>query len=79
MDAQNSYAIIAHTDRAQLAEMLKEKLEALVPFKKVFIVECFAGNATNIGTGMTGVYYFGDEVSEDMEKEKAVLLELSGN
>ncbi len=78
VDAQNSYAIIAHTDRPQLAEMLKEKLEVLVPFKKVFIVECFAGNATNIGTGMTGVYYFGDEVSDDMEKEKVVLLELSG-
>lgn len=79
VDAENSYAVIAHTDRAQLAEMLKEKLAALVPFKQVFVVECFAGNATNIGTGMTGVYYFGDEVSEDMEKEKAILLELSGN
>jgi DegV family protein with EDD domain len=79
VDAEHSYAIIAHTDRAQLAEMLREKLQALVPFKRVFVLECFSGNATNIGTGMTGVYYFGDEVSDDMEKEKAVLQQLCSN
>ncbi len=79
VNPQNSYAIIEHTDRAQLAELLKDKLQALVPFKKVFIVECFAGNATNIGTGMTGVYYFGEDVSDNMQKETAILLELSGN
>lgn len=74
---QEAYALIVHTDRAKYAELVKEKLEATVPFKKVFLIESLAGSATNIGTGMIGVYYFGDAISPDLEKERAVLQELN--
>ena len=77
-DPENSYAIVSHTDRAQYAELLKQKIEDSVGFKKVFLSESFSGSATNIGTGMIGVYYFGDEVSPELEKERALMSEISG-
>ena len=78
VDAENCYAIVSHTDRAQYAELLAEKIRENVGFKKVFVSESFSGNATNIGTGMIGVYYFGEEVSPELEKEKAVMAEICG-
>ena len=78
VDAENCYAIVSHTDRAQYAELLAEKIRENVGFKKVFISESFSGNATNIGTGMIGVYYFGEEVSPELEKEKAIMAEICG-
>lgn len=74
---EDNYAIVSHTDREQYAVDLAEKLSA-VGFKRVFISESFAGNATNIGTGMIGVYYFGDEVSPELERERAVMAEITG-
>ena len=48
-----------------------------MPFKKVFLMESFAGSATNIGSGMIGVYYFGAPISPDLEAERAILQALN--
>lgn len=75
-EPQSSYALVYHTDRAAYAERLKGLLEERVGFKKVYLSEVFSGCATNIGTGMICAYYFGDEITEDMEKEKETMNEL---
>ena len=77
-EPENNYAVIVHTDRAQYAELLKEKIEAEIGFKKVFLTEAFSGSATNIGPGMIGIYYFGEDIAEDMAAEKAIMSELTG-
>ena len=41
--------------------------------KKVFVSDVFSGCGTNIGPGMVGIYFLGNEVSEDQEAEKACL------
>ncbi len=76
VDPANNYAIITHTDRAKYASDLESKLQS-VGFKKVFVIEAMPGNATNIGCGMIGVYYFGNPISEDMAAEKAIMAELT--
>lgn len=74
---EERYAVIMHTDRPQYAAALKEQLEAAVPFRRVFLSECFPGSATNIGPGMIAVYYFGAPVT-DLAAEKAVMAKLTG-
>lgn len=74
-NVSDSVALIYHTDRAKYAERLKEMLEES-GFKKVYLSETFSGCATNIGTGMICVYYFGDEISEDLEAEKQIMNKL---
>lgn len=77
VEPKESYAIVMHTDRRQYAEALKTQLEAEGIFKKVFLSESFAGSAPNIGSGMIGVYYFGDRVSEELAAERAVMAKLT--
>ena len=67
-----------HSDREALAFSLKEKLEAVCPFKKVFVSDVFSGCGTNIGPGMLGVYFFGEPVTEELSYEKQTLLSILG-
>ena len=72
-DTENEYAFIMHSDREKYAYELKEKLEASVKFKKVFVSDVFSGCGTNIGPGMIGVYFMGAPISEDLSAEKEAL------
>ena len=74
-DLENQYLFIMHSDREDYANMLKEKLEARYPCKKIFVSDVFSGCGTNIGPGMIGVYFMGDPVSEGCAKEKELLAE----
>ena len=72
-DIENQYIIISHSNREEYAMKLKGLLlEKLLP-KKVFVSDVFSGSGTNIGPGMVGVYFLGDEVSKDQIEEKKVL------
>lgn len=77
-DAENNYAVIYHTDREQYALTLKEMIEKELNFKKVFVSCCYAGNATNIGPGMIGIYYFGNEIT-DLSAEREIITKLNSN
>ena len=74
---EESYAVIVHTDRAQYAEDLCRRLGEAVPFLRVFVTESFPGSATNIGSGMIGVYYLGEPVSAELEAEKEIMREIA--
>jgi DegV family protein with EDD domain len=76
-DIQNSYVVIAHSDREQYAYNLKEKIEALGP-KKVYLTDVFSACGGNIGPGMIGVYFFGEPVSEDLSREKEAINKIIG-
>ena len=72
-DIENQYVFISHTDRERYALDLKERIEAELKPKKVFVGEVFTASGTNIGPGMVGVYYMGDHISVDMVKEKEAM------
>ncbi len=70
-DPENQYIIISHSDREVYANMFKEMIEDQIKPKKVFVSDVFSGCGTNVGPGMIGAYYIGDELSGDGEVEKA--------
>ncbi|MBQ9806803.1 MAG: DegV family protein [Clostridia bacterium] len=72
---EDQYVFIMHSDREEYAMLLKEKIEAKYPCKKVFVSDVFGGCGTNIGPGMISVYFMGDPVSEGCVKEKEMLNE----
>lgn len=74
VDVENQYILISHSDREKIAFELKEKIESEIKCKKLFVSDVYSGCGTNIGPGMIGVYFLGETVSDECEKEKAVLL-----
>ena len=74
VDLENQYIFIMHSNREEYANDLKEKFEMQNLCKKVFVSDVFSGCGTNIGPGMVCVYFFGDQVTTDLQKEKEALL-----
>lgn len=72
-DLENQYVIISHSNREEYAMALKEMLETRLKPKKVFVSDVFCLCGTNIGPGMVGVYYMGDEVSPELAAEKEIM------
>ena len=70
---ENQYIIIAHSNREDYANLLKEKIEEKKIVKKVFITDVFSGCGTNIGPGMIGAYFMGNPISNDCLVEKEAL------
>lgn len=74
VDLENQYIFIMHSNREEYANDLKQKFEMQNLCKKVFVSDVFSGCGTNIGPGMVCVYFFGDQVTTDLQKEKEALL-----
>lgn len=74
---EDQYLFVVHSNRELYAKALAEKLEALNP-KKVYVSDVYPACGANIGPGMIGVYYLGQEISEDMAKEKEVMNRIVG-
>ena len=70
---QDQYVFVYHSDRENYATSLKEKLEAEIKCKKIFVSDVFSGCGTNIGPGMICVYFMGDNVTSDLQVEKEAL------
>ncbi len=75
-DIENQYVIVSHSDREEYANKLKALLLEKVNPKKVFVSDVFSGSGTNIGPGMVGIYFLGDEVSKEQVEEKKLLNEI---
>lgn len=73
VDSKNQYILISHSDRLEYAERLKEMIEEKITAKKIFLSDVFPGCGTNIGPGMVGVYFIGEEISEGLTKEKDII------
>lgn len=70
---EDQYILISHSDRQAYAEKLAGMIENTLHPKKVYVSDVFSGCGTNIGPGMVGVYFLGNEITEDQEVEKACL------
>ena len=76
VDIENQYIIISHSNRQEYAHKLCTMIEETLHPKKVFVSDVFTGSGTNIGPGMLGVYFIGEEISEGLTTEKAIITEL---
>ena len=76
VNAGDRYMLISHSNRPEYAEKLKLLIEDRIGPKKVFVSDVFSGCGTNIGPGMVAVYFFGEELSEDLSAEKDIITNL---
>lgn len=76
VESKEQYILISHSNRAEYAERLKTLVEEKIPAKKVYVSEVFSGCGTNIGPGMVGVYFLGEEISEGLTIEKNIMTDL---
>ncbi|MCH5151874.1 MAG: DegV family protein [Clostridiales bacterium] len=73
VDIENQFVYIAHSNREEYALTLKEMIENTLHPKDVFVSDVFLSSGTNIGPGMIGAYFLGEEISEDGSKEKELM------
>lgn len=78
VNVENSYVLVAHSNRELYATTLKEKVEVELKPKKVFLTDVFPGCGVNIGPGMVGVFYLGDKISEDLVREREIMSRITG-
>ena len=72
-NVEDQYLIIVHSNRETYAETLREKLETELHPKKIFVSDSYSASGTNIGPGMVAVYFLGDEVTEDLAREREIM------
>lgn len=70
------YVLISHSNRLEYAKKLKTMIEDRLQIETVYLSDVFSGCGTNIGPGMVAVYFFGDELTEGLTKEKEMMTAL---
>jgi hypothetical protein len=60
----------------EYAKKLKTMIEDRLQIETVYLSDVFSGCGTNIGPGMVAVYFFGDELTEGLTKEKEMMTAL---
>lgn len=76
VNLKDQYIVVSHSNRAEYGERLKKMIEERLAPKKVFLSDVFSGCGTNIGPGMIGAYFLGEDISEGNAVEKDVMNEL---
>ena len=70
------HVLISHSNRLEYAKKLKTMIEDRLQIETVYLSDVFSGCGTNIGPGMVAVYFFGDELTEGLTKEKEMMMAL---
>ncbi|MBR2336610.1 MAG: DegV family protein [Clostridia bacterium] len=78
-DIENQYLFVLHSDREEYANTLKDKLLQAVRCKRIFVSDIHSACGTNIGPGMLGVYFMGDDISEECKVERETLTSIVEN
>lgn len=76
VDLKDQVIIISHSNCEEYALRLQKMLREQLEVKEVLLCDIFSGCGTNIGPGMLGVYFLGEEISEDLSAEKNAITEL---
>lgn len=64
---------LAHTNRPKQIEYFKNLVQEKLNPKEIIVGEIYPINCINIGPGLTAIYYYGNEISSDLENEKKVM------
>lgn len=76
VNLKDQVIIISHSNCEEYALRLQKMLSEQLEVKQVLVCDIFSGCGTNIGPGMLGVYFLGEEISEDLSAEKNAITEL---
>lgn len=73
VDPENQVMFIGHTFKDDVVDILKEMVEEAVHPKEIIITRVDMSCGANIGPGMIGVYYIGNEATEGLKEETAIM------
>ena len=72
IDPTNQTIVIAHSNRAEKAELYRQMIQEELQPKEIIMTEVGMACAPNIGPGLCAAYYYGTQLSEDLENEKSI-------
>ena len=72
-NAQDQIIFVAHSNRAQAAEMLAQRIREEFSPKEIIINHVGISCGASIGPGLCAAFYWGKEISENMEDELALM------
>ncbi len=75
IDPENQVLFLAHSLREKEAEYFKAAIEEKVGPKEIILSSVDMVCGANIGPGLVAVFFYGERISDDLSKEKAVLAE----
>lgn len=70
---QEQIVFVAHSNREEAAKLLAERVKNEIAPKEIIISDVGMSCGCSIGPGLCAVFYYGSEITEDMEKEKALI------
>ncbi len=78
-DPENQILFVAHSNRRAAAEALRDMLIREFNPREVIITHIGMSCGCSVGPGLCAAYYWGDEISEDMSKETAIMNDIIQN
>lgn len=79
VDPEKQILFISHTNRLENASMIKETILKEIKVKEIIMNECYPSSAINIGPGLAACFFLGNEISENVEKERKIMEEVISN
>lgn len=73
---QDQIMFVAHSNRPKAAEALKEMIIKEFNPKEVILNHVGMSCGASIGPGLCAAFYYGEEISEEMKREKEIMAEI---
>lgn len=73
VNPENQIIFVSDTARKENATKIAELIRKEIKPKEVIQLTCGCAGGCNIGPGLAAAYYFGEPISKDNEKEKAII------
>ena len=73
---EDQIIFVAHSNRPNAAQVLAEMIKKEFNPKEIIINHIGMSCGASIGPGLCAAFYLGAEISEDCEKEKAIMLDI---
>ncbi len=70
---QEQIVFVAHSNREQAAELLAQRIQEEFSPKEIIIKYVGMSCGASIGPGLCAAFYYGKEISENMEREQALM------
>lgn len=73
IDPENQIIFVAHSNREKAAYLLRDMIEQEFHPKEIIINHIGMSCGASIGPGLCAAFYYGKEISEGLENEKAIM------
>lgn len=73
---QDNIIFVAHSNRKEFAEKYAEMIREQLNPKELIITDVGMSCGANIGPGLCAAFYYGKEISEDLENEKGYIRDI---